>query len=148
MARLPILPADRKVVNPDTGELTDAYWLFFDSVARSMRNGSAFDGYYVITVDGSNRATPDLSQGRNQEVDLDRATTAIQPPNSPPAVTWTLIIVQDATGGRAVTFDATYLGASTLALSTDPDTYSSLDWTVRPDGTQALSNLVTGVPVT
>ena len=112
--------------------------------------GTVAQGYYAITVSDTNHATPDLSKGTNQEVILDRATTAIDAPtNSPGPVAWSLLIEQDATGGRAVTFSADYLGADALParLNTLANTYSVLTFIIRPDNKLALANILTGLPL-
>jgi hypothetical protein len=108
------------------------------------------EGYVLATIDGAGNVTPDLSKGLNQEVLLTRNVGIVAPANSPGPTTWTLILVQDATGGRTVAFDAGYVGAAALPamLNTTADTYSSLDFVIRSDGKCALSNIVTGVPTT
>lgn len=106
------------------------------------------DGYYVITI-ATGHATPLLSSGLNQEVDLTTASTIIDLPSGTPApTTWTLIIYQDATGGRAVTFASGYLGAATLAgmLNLTANTYSAIIFVNQPSGNQLMKSIVTGCP--
>jgi hypothetical protein len=128
------------------GNLTRTWLLYFQTLADS-----GTEGYSVVVVDGSDTATPDLAQGINQEVVLDRPLTTIAGPiNSPGPLTWTLVLVQDATGDRGVVFDSgSFVAASSLPgmLNTTLSTYSSLDFVIRADGQNALSNIATGLPL-
>jgi hypothetical protein len=44
--KLPVLPADKKIAD-SSGQLTDPYWLFLDSLMRAIRNQD--DG---VTING------------------------------------------------------------------------------------------------
>jgi len=123
------------------------------STAGAGTGGLSAPGYYVVPILGAGpwTAKPDLSQGANQEIILVDALIEIFAPSS--AVTsnaWTLFIVQDATGGRVVSFDAGYAGNLALPgmLVTLPSTYSALLFVQRPDGKSALNAITTGMPVT
>jgi hypothetical protein len=130
----------------DGDEIVRELYIFGEPGTSS--GGGTVEGYYNIPI-ASGHATPDLSRGLNQEVILNTAPVAIDAPTNSRQVTWSLILAQDSTGGRAVTFDSAYIGADALPgmLNTAPSTYSSLDFIVQPDGKCALSNIVSGVPL-
>lgn len=115
-----------------------------------QRGALTSEGYNVLSI-VSGQITPDLSAGVNQEAILTSAIVVNGPVNVPGPVTWTLVLVQDSTGGRAVTFDSSaYVGANYIssALSPAANTYTSIDFVVRSDGKSALSSIVTGVQLT
>ncbi len=130
-----------------------ARWIERSGVGAAGVDGSILlENYYAIPI-VSGHATPDLSQGMRQELDLTTSGVAIDAPISVPGkVEWTLIIKQDSTGGWLPTFNAGtggYVGATGLPAMLNPaaDTYSSLAFFIRPDGKSALKGIVTGVPV-
>lgn len=73
-------------------------------------------GYYIVPVTGGN-ALLDLSLGNIQVVNLLVASTNVgTPANRQPGPFWVKVI-QDATGGRSVTFSADYLDVDPTAFS-------------------------------
>ena len=112
--------------------------------------GGGGAGYNVLAIITAT-VTPDLSYSV-QEVNLNAPTCLVNTPTKSVAgMLWHLILVQDGTGGRLVTFSAAgYAGASTLAgmLSTAPSTYSSLTFVVRDDSKSAIVSVLSGIPTT
>lgn len=74
----------------------------------------AFGGVQTITPGDS--VTIDWSKGRKASLLLNRATTAITMENAPDGETCILFLVQDGTGGRAVTFGSEVIAGADLAL--------------------------------
>jgi hypothetical protein len=105
--------------------------------------GGVAPAYIVATV-ASSIATVDLSMGLTQEIDLTTATTAI---SNPIGITgqpvFTLRLVQDATGGRAVTFGSNYVGLTPAAFDTTP-----LGTTVIPLVVNGAGNIVRAGAIT
>lgn len=116
--------------------------------AGGAGGGAVAEGYALVPVSEDNHATPDLALGRHQQVTLDRPLTTIDVPlHAPGPMRWTLILVQDSTGEHAVAFAADYVGTGAVALNSTGDTYSSIEFVIRPDGKSALASVVSGVPV-
>jgi hypothetical protein len=130
------------------GNLTRTWLLFFQGLTAGSTSttASALPGYYVVPI-AAGLASPDISQGWNQEVILTTNVAIDDPANVPGSLTWTLMIAQDSTGGRVVTFGTTYIGVDPASFRTDADTYTSIDFLLLPDGTSRLKNIVTGVPL-
>lgn len=80
---------------------------------------------------GAATILPDLSLDQSQLLVLTTATTIKPPVNAISGSLFNLILVQDATGGRVVTFDASYIGLAGLSLTTTANTYSSLQFIMR-----------------
>jgi hypothetical protein len=81
--------------------------------------------------------TPDLADGLNQKVTMTANLTVNAPINSggtiDPGVYLNLKFIQDATGGRSVTWNAIYKGMANEQPSPNPSTYSKFQTTF--DGT-------------
>jgi hypothetical protein len=62
---------------------------------------------------------------------------------------WILLLEQDGTGGRLVTFPAGYSNADALPgmLLSDLNTYSVLTFYYRSDGKQLLTGILTNIPL-
>lgn len=161
MAAPVIIPAQNvPPMDPGSPLFAKAWYLALNSMVAALAanssaggGGLSAPGYYVVPVLGSGpwTATPNLSNGANQEVILVDPLIEIKAPLS--AVTsnaWTLFVVQDAVGGRVVSFDTGYAGNLALPgmLVTDLSTYSALLFVMRPDGKAALNAITTGMPVT
>jgi hypothetical protein len=140
--------------DPSTRLFTKVWWLFVKALGDLMAKLAQDRGYYVVPVVAAGSgwtATPDLSKGLHQEVILAQASVAIQAPVSASVGDeWTLVVVQDAAGGRLITLASSFAGAAALPgmLNTTAGTYSSLFFVIRPDNHSALQAITTGMPLT
>lgn len=106
----------------------------------------ASEGDYIIPVVGA-AAVVNVANGVNQEVPLAIPTTAIGAPGGGVLGSrLTLFLVQDATGGRLVTWDSVYKGIGLFEIDTTPLTYSVFEFVLRTGYTWWLKNTpLTGV---
>ena len=92
-------------------------------------------GYYIVPVSGGSAAL-DLSLGSIQVVTLTTSSTLLATPaNIQPGPFW-IKLIQDATGGRAVTLSAAYTGITATDFSGAiclPSTYVVLSLAVQDD---------------
>lgn len=97
---------------------------------------AAADGYATMTITAG-AVTPDLANGLNQKVTLTGNITVNAPINTGGAIEsgvyLNLKFIQDATGGRNVTWNAIYKGMANEQPSPNPSTYSKFQMTY--DGT-------------
>lgn len=70
----------------------------------------------IQTITPGDAVTIDWSKSRKASLLLNRATTAISMANAPDGLACILFLVQDATGGRAVTFTSEVAAGSDLTL--------------------------------
>jgi hypothetical protein len=93
------------------------------------------NGYYIVPVSGGSAAL-DLSLGNIQVVTLtDTSTLLLTPENLQPGPFW-IKLIQDSTGGRAVTLSADYIDIDPTDFSGSiclPDTYVVLSLAVQDD---------------
>ncbi len=107
-------------------------------------------GYYE--ADSEDNFTPDLANGSNQEVFLDRAVTNIRSAmwsgrSIDAGTSWILILLQDSTGGRLVTFDSEYLIPYQWQIYPAADTQSVFEFVMQPDGKWLTKYFpTTGIP--
>lgn len=106
--------------------------------------------FVAATVTSTNADIEITAEGDVREVDLNIATTNILNPTITGDIkNWEMIIVQDATGGRAVAFGSDYIPSDLPGmLSTSPNTYSSLAFSQRSDGKSVLKRITTNLRVT
>jgi hypothetical protein len=105
----------------------------------------------TIVTPSAGTATLDLSTANVFQVTLTASTTALafsNPPSSGVSLSITLIVVQDATGGRLLTYpasckftDAVNPVLSTTGNRTDVITFFTVDGGTTYFGGQALANL-------
>jgi hypothetical protein len=116
----------------------DYIYGFFSSGSDSVSVGSTTQnpqGYYIVPVT-SGEAALDLSLGNIQVVNLTAASTLLlTPENMQPGPFWVKLI-QDSTGGRAVTLSSDYIDIDPTDFSGAiclPDTYVVLSLAVQDD---------------
>jgi hypothetical protein len=127
-------------------------------IAGQAGAGSALGGYAVIPI-VSGHAEPDLANGITQEVVFDSTHPACIVDNPiwtggafAPSQKFSLILVQDATGGRTINdWGTDFIGvgagtASPAQPSPDSLTYSRFDFEVRLDLKFALIGSQLGIP--
>jgi hypothetical protein len=103
----------------------------------------ADSGFHYIG--GADNITIDLSQGRTQEVLLDRATTTITDANfsgnpPTPGTTFRLILQTDATDGRAIAWGSNFRGTGAIQIESEPNTASVIEFVTNRAGKHIRSN--------
>lgn len=103
--------------------------------------------HQVVTCTGG-ICTPAAAQGQNIEVDLNSSCpcTLANPTGSPTAITAGMFVfVQDATGGRAVSFGSSYSGGSGVVINPTANAATPVAYAVVPTSplTIALSSTPT-----
>lgn len=118
---------------------------------RSMTSTSSEaqpEGYHLI--DGAATVTPDLADGLNHQITLDRASTTIAAPTYTGGtisggLRLVLKLKQDATGGRQVSWNATYKGVSGFELYTLASTYSTFSFVYNGSNWELAQHPLIGV---
>ena len=106
-----------------------------NAASSGSSNVNPSGGYYIVPVSGGTAAL-DLSLGSIQVVNLTSSSTLLATPdNLQPGPFW-IKLIQDATGGRAVTLSADYIGMDPTEFSGAiclPSTYVVLSLAVQDD---------------
>jgi hypothetical protein len=106
------------------------------------------EGYDVLTITAG-EVTPDLADGLNFQVDADQDFTVSAPiwtgDTINPGQRMTIKVVQDATGGRKITWDAVFIGARNLELDLRPETYSTFTFVFNSESKWELRSSQLGV---
>lgn len=134
--------------SPTQPTLTRPWQIFFQRVQTALNTP---DGWYAVPVVVGN-ALVDLSFGSKQEVTITGATNINPPLNGSVGQTFMLMLVQDNTGGHAITFDPSYVDVTKPSafsgVNGPANTRVTLNCTIRPDQSIILTAPTWGpVPV-
>lgn len=117
----------------------------FGTVGATSQGGD--NGW--ATIASADVITPELSDGLTEAVVLDRALTTIEPATYLAAVPnagfqFTIKVIQDATGGRQIAWNAAYKDASLHPPDEQPEKVSTYNFVTRPDGNFDLNSVQIG----
>jgi hypothetical protein len=126
-----------------------------DSLSIYYSNGTAWiqaglpTGWDTMTPDGGGNFTPQWSAGVVHEAVLTKPIASIGYITGavPPGQEYTIMLTQDATGGRQVNWSSYYHGLAGWEISTAANTYSAFAFKYKSSTVSRLAHAETGMPV-
>jgi hypothetical protein len=157
--QMQIVTVNRKAVNPGDwsdptigrvqqcwtsgGTPNTAYLIQADYGTINASTSSLPVNYNATTVSSPSTVTPDLSTGTVQGYTLGAAVTVNLPTNARVGQEFILEFIQDGTGGRVVTLNASYRGNTDLPFDLSPNAATQIRVMVRPGPVYTISGVFT-----
>jgi hypothetical protein len=107
--------------------------------------GGGSTGWDTMTISGGT-VTPNYASGAIHEVVLTASPVNVNAISGtvPAGASYDIVLTQDSTGGRQVTWDSSYHGLTGWEISTAASTYSVFTFAMDPSGYSVLKHAGTG----
>ena len=113
------------------------------TVAKLLTNDQVYAAAALVTLTDAATIAVDQSSGINFQVTLGGNRTLGAPSSTTPGTTFTILVIQDATGGRTLSYNAVYkfVGGTAFAIDTAANRVSLLSCYVRDSSNIIVAGL-------